>query len=81
MIKGEEFYWIKNVLQTYILAASATDEAKYAVYNLAVGDRTTFNTLVLCNKNGFEKKQYANLYNDNLSRFSCWGFAPRASQY
>ncbi len=46
MIKGEEFYWIKNVLQTHILAASATDEAKYAVYNLAVGDRTTFNTLV-----------------------------------
>lgn len=57
MIKGEEvliygdgetsrdFCFIDNTVQANILAATATDEAKDQVYNVAVGDRTTLNEL------------------------------------
>ena len=57
MIKGEDVYingdgetsrdfcFIENVVQINILAATAQDEAKNQVYNVALGDRTTLNTL------------------------------------
>ncbi|MDH0174697.1 NAD-dependent epimerase/dehydratase family protein [Aeromonas dhakensis] len=57
MIKGEEvfingdgetsrdFCYIDNVVQVNILAATATDNAKNQVYNVAVGDRTTLSEL------------------------------------
>jgi len=57
MIKGEEvfingdgetsrdFCYIDNTVQMNILAATAPDEAKDEVYNVAVGDRTTLNDL------------------------------------
>lgn len=57
MIKGEDvfingdgetsrdFCFIENVVQMNILAATASDEAKDEVYNVAVGDRTTLNDL------------------------------------
>ena len=57
MIKGEEvfingdgetsrdFNFIENAVQANILAATATEEAKNQVYNVAVGGRTTLNTL------------------------------------
>lgn len=57
MIKGEEvfingdgetsrdFCFIENTVQMNILAATAEDEAKDNVYNVAVGDRTTLNDL------------------------------------
>ena len=57
MIKGEDvfingdgetsrdFCFIENVIQVNILAATANDEAKNNVFNVAVGDRTTLNTL------------------------------------
>ena len=57
MIKGEEvfingdgetsrdFCFIENTVQMNILAATADDEAKDNVYNVAVGDRTTLNDL------------------------------------
>lgn len=57
MIQGEEvfingdgetsrdFCFIENTVQMNILAATAEDEAKNEVYNVAVGDRTTLNTL------------------------------------
>ena len=57
MIKGEEvfingdgetsrdFNFIENAVQANILAATATEEAKNEVYNVAVGGRTTLNTL------------------------------------
>ncbi|MEK0363760.1 NAD-dependent epimerase/dehydratase family protein [Pseudomonas sp. CBC3] len=57
MIKGEEifingdgetsrdFCFIENVVQANLLAATAGDEAKNEVYNVAVGDRTTLNDL------------------------------------
>ena len=57
MIKGEDvfingdgetsrdFCFIENVVQINLLAATAQGEAKNQVYNVAVGDRTTLNTL------------------------------------
>jgi UDP-N-acetylglucosamine 4-epimerase len=57
MIQGEDVYingdgetsrdfcFIENTVQMNILAATAPDEAKDQVYNVAVGDRTTLNDL------------------------------------
>lgn len=57
MINGEDIYingdgetsrdfcYIDNVVQMNLLAATAQDEAKDEVYNVAVGDRTTLNEL------------------------------------
>ncbi len=57
MIKGDDVYingdgetsrdfcFIENTVQMNILAATAPDEAKDQVYNVAVGDRTTLNDL------------------------------------
>lgn len=57
MIKGEDvfingdgetsrdFCFIENTVQMNILAATAEDDAKNEVYNVAVGDRTTLNDL------------------------------------
>ena len=57
MIKGKEvfingdgetsrdFCFIENTIQMNILAATAEDDAKDNVYNVAVGDRTTLNDL------------------------------------
>lgn len=57
MIKGEDvfingdgetsrdFCYIDNTVQMNILAATAPDEAKDEVYNVALGDRTTLNNL------------------------------------
>lgn len=57
MIKGEEvaingdgqtsrdFCYVENAVQANMLAATAEDEAKNEVYNVAVGDRTSLNQL------------------------------------
>ncbi|MGP5157707.1 NAD-dependent epimerase/dehydratase family protein [Pseudoalteromonas prydzensis] len=42
---SRDFCFIENTVQMNILAATASDEAKDAVYNVAVGDRTTLNDL------------------------------------
>lgn len=42
---SRDFCFIENAVQANILAAMASDEAKNQVYNVAVGDRTTLNTL------------------------------------
>jgi len=42
---SRDFCFIENVVQMNILAATAADEAKDEVYNVAVGDRTTLNEL------------------------------------
>ncbi|MEZ8694948.1 NAD-dependent epimerase/dehydratase family protein [Vibrio splendidus] len=42
---SRDFCFIENTIQMNILAATASDEAKAQVYNVAVGDRTTLNTL------------------------------------
>ena len=42
---SRDFNFIENAVQANILAATADDEAKNQVYNVAVGGRTTLNTL------------------------------------
>jgi UDP-N-acetylglucosamine 4-epimerase len=42
---SRDFCFIENTVQINILAATAPDEAKDEVYNVAVGDRTTLNEL------------------------------------
>lgn len=42
---SRDFCYINNTVQMNILAATAPDDAKDQVYNVAVGDRTTLNTL------------------------------------
>ena len=42
---SRDFNFIENAVQANILAATATEEAKSQVYNVAVGGRTTLNTL------------------------------------
>ena len=42
---SRDFCYIDNTVQMNILAATASDDAKNQVYNVAVGDRTTLNTL------------------------------------
>lgn len=42
---SRDFCFIENTVQANILAATATDDAKNQVYNVAVGDRTTLNDL------------------------------------
>lgn len=42
---SRDFCFIENTVQANILAATASDEAKNQVYNVAVGERTTLNYL------------------------------------
>jgi len=42
---SRDFCFIENTVQMNILAATAAEDAKNEVYNVAVGDRTTLNTL------------------------------------
>ncbi|WP_325892101.1 SDR family oxidoreductase [Grimontia sp. NTOU-MAR1] len=42
---SRDFCFIENTVQMNILAATASDDAKDAVYNVALGDRTTLNDL------------------------------------
>lgn len=42
---SRDFCFIENTVQMNILAATASDDAKNEVYNVAVGDRTTLNEL------------------------------------
>ncbi|MGP4865173.1 NAD-dependent epimerase/dehydratase family protein [Psychrobacter sp. T6-5] len=42
---SRDFNFIENAVQANILAATANDDAKDEVYNVAVGGRTTLNTL------------------------------------
>jgi len=43
---SRDFCFIENTVQMNILAATASDEVKDQVYNVAVGDRTTLNNLI-----------------------------------
>jgi UDP-N-acetylglucosamine 4-epimerase len=56
---SRDFCFIDNTVQVNILAATAPKQARNAVYNVAVGDRTTLNTL-------FEAIKTA-LINNNVS--------------
>ena len=65
---SRDFNFIENALQANILAATADDDAKNQVYNVAVGGRTTVNTLFTALKdhlsiNGIDYSQ-APIYRD-----------------
>lgn len=65
---SRDFNFIENALQANILAATADDDAKNQVYNVAVGGRTTLNTLFTALKdhlsiNGVDYSQ-APIYRD-----------------
>ena len=47
---SRDFNFIENAVQANILAATANDDAKNHVYNVAVGGRTTLNTLFIALK-------------------------------
>lgn len=56
---SRDFCYIENTVQMNLLAATAEDEAKDEVYNVAVGDRTTLNDLYSAiggalNQNGYK---------------------------
>ncbi|SES62892.1 SDR family oxidoreductase [Thalassotalea agarivorans] len=53
---SRDFCYIDNVVQMNILAATANDDAKGEVYNVAVGDRTTLNTLFDSIKNALNEQ-------------------------
>ncbi|MCF8780295.1 NAD-dependent epimerase/dehydratase family protein [Vibrio sp. IRLE0018] len=58
---SRDFCYIDNVVQMNLLAATAEEEAKDEVYNVAVGDRTTLNDLFYAiksalNQNGVSAK-------------------------
>lgn len=62
---SRDFCFIENTIQANILAATAPDEAKNTVYNVAVGDRTTLNQLfdalkTTLSKNGITYQQQPN---------------------
>ncbi|WP_318779367.1 NAD-dependent epimerase/dehydratase family protein [Psychrobacter sp. FME5] len=48
---SRDFNFIENAVQANILAATAIEDAKNQVYNVAVGGRTTLNTLFTALKN------------------------------
>ncbi len=48
---SRDFCYIDNVVQMNLLAATAKEDAKDGVYNVAVGDRTTLNELYYAIKN------------------------------
>ncbi|MEZ9482509.1 NAD-dependent epimerase/dehydratase family protein [Vibrio splendidus] len=48
---SRDFCYIDNVVQMNVLAATAQDEEKNEIYNVAVGDRTTLNDLFYAIKN------------------------------
>ncbi|EPW6435931.1 TPA: Vi polysaccharide biosynthesis UDP-N-acetylglucosaminuronic acid C-4 epimerase TviC [Vibrio parahaemolyticus] len=48
---SRDFCYIDNVVQMNLLAATAKEDAKDEVYNVAVGDRTTLNELYYAIKN------------------------------
>lgn len=65
---SRDFNFIENAVQANILAATAVEEAKNQVYNVAVGGRTTLNTLFTALKenlavNGVDYTQQA-IYRD-----------------
>jgi UDP-N-acetylglucosamine 4-epimerase len=51
---SRDFCFIENTVQANILAATAPDNAKDQVYNVAVGDRTTLNDLFSAIKQALE---------------------------
>lgn len=60
---SRDFCYVKNAVQANMLAATANDEAKNNVYNVAVGDRTDLNDLYSYLKEALAENGVA--YNSN----------------
>ncbi|ELA3111432.1 NAD-dependent epimerase/dehydratase family protein [Vibrio vulnificus] len=56
---SRDFCYIDNVVQMNLLAATAEEEAKDEVYNVAVGDRTTLNDLFYAIKSALNENYVA----------------------
>ncbi|EGR2415807.1 UDP-glucose 4-epimerase [Vibrio cholerae] len=56
---SRDFCYIENVIQMNLLAATSTEDARGEIYNCAVGDRTTLNTLFNALKLELEKNGVA----------------------
>ena len=54
---SRDFCFVENAVQANILAATSADKAKNQIYNVAVGDRTTLNTLFDCLKQALKNNQ------------------------
>lgn len=54
---SRDFCFIENTVQMNLLAATAPDEAKNEVYNVAVGDRTTLNDLFHALQTALDKNE------------------------
>ena len=68
---SRDFCYIDNVVQMNLLAATAQDEVKDEVYNVALGDRTTLNELYYAIQNSL------NALGENLSNSPIYrGFRP-----
>jgi UDP-N-acetylglucosamine 4-epimerase len=52
---SRDFCYVENAIQANLLAATAGDEARDQVYNVAVGDRTTLNTLFALLRDGLRE--------------------------
>ena len=71
MIRGEEvfingdgetsrdFCFVDNVIQANLLAATATEDARGQIYNVALGERTTLNQLFYCIRDNLAVKGIA----------------------
>lgn len=66
---SRDFCFIENTIQANILSAVASDDAKNAVYNVAVGDRTTLNQLFDALKNALSKNGIDYSYKPNYRDF------------
>jgi len=53
---SRDFCFIENTVQMNILAATALDEAKDNIYNVALGDRTTLNELYQAIQNALQQQ-------------------------
>ena len=54
---SRDFCYIENTIQANILSATATEDAKNEVYNVAVGGRTTLNDLYKAIRTGLSSNQ------------------------
>lgn len=52
---SRDFSYVENAIQMNILAATANEDAKAQVYNMALGDRTTLNELFNAIKNALKE--------------------------
>lgn len=66
---SRDFCYIKNAVQMNLLAATADQDKKDNIYNVAVGDRTNLNTLYNLIKDTLEENNISNITAPTYSNF------------